>query len=363
MDILNLMRSVFPKTIDKNKPVFSALVANENGDAALQKQIVDLLSYMKEWTSTPDIYRQSGDMLIKTITFFSFLERFADESERNLKERFRAIFVRNHDEKWGTPFDVKNVFKQYFPRAVIYLVENTNKIDDTDPGLRNLLLDGDIAEEEPTDWTLTNCNAEQAARFSGAYGISLKNTGAKLSQTVDVNSSSTYFLHFFIKGSVLVQIKNNSNKYWDNHDKTWKSSEVNNVINSIDAWNNRSLFFITEEETESVSITFLYNGILTYIDYFRLFAKQNYSSFTVIVHFDGNTGSKVFGLAAGDDDPNIETTSPTPPQPRYSNYGYFDQSFLSGVAAGYAKDVYEELLDYLRSQGVKAYLDIVVKDY
>ena len=45
------------------------------------------------------------------------------------------------------------------------------------------------------------------------------------------------------------------------------------------------------------------------------------------------------------------------------NYGYYDKSFLSGVAAGYAKDVYEELLDYLRPQGVKAYLDIVIKDY
>ena len=67
-------------------------------------------------------------------------------------------------------------------------------------------------------------------------------------------------------------------------------------------------------------------------------------------------------MAAGDDDPNIETTSTTPPQPRYSNYGYYDKSFLSGVTVGYAKDVYEDLLDYLRSQGVKAYLEIIVKD-
>ena len=88
-----------------------------------------------------------------------------------------------------------------------------------------------------------------------------------------------------------------------------------------------------------------------------------YGSFTVIAHFEGDTAAGAFGLAGGNADPNIETESPTPPQPRYSNYGYYDKSFLSGVPIGFAKDLYEELLDYLRSQGVKAYLDIVVMDY
>lgn len=361
MDVLNVMRSVFPKTIDKSKPVFSSLVANEEGNAALQKQIIDLLSYMKEWTSTPNIYEQTGVMLSKTVAFFSFLERFADESERSLKERFRAIFVRNHDSKWGTPFDVKNVFRQYFPRATIYLVENTNKIDSVEPGLGNLLLDGDINEEIPTAWTLTNCAANSNSRFSGAYGIELNQSGAILSQSVNIDASSTYFLHFFLKGSVLVQIKNNNEKYWNELTETWDDTAVNNEFNS-ENWDNKSLFFITGLEDESITVSFLYNDVDTFIDYFRLFKKQSYSSFTVIIHFEGTTGTGAFGLAAGDDDPNVETTSPTPPQPRYSNYGYYDKSFLSGVPIGYAKDVYEDLLDYLRSQGVKAYLDIIVKD-
>ena len=361
MDVLNVMRSVFPKTIDKSKPVFSSLIANEENNAALQKQILDLLTYMKEWTSTPDIYEQTGVMLMKTVSFFSFLERFSEESEKSLKERFRAIFVRNHDTKWGTVYDVKNVFKQYFPNANIFLVENTNKIDATEPELGNLLLDGDINEEEPSDWTLVNCSADTAARFSGSYGISLGSSGGILSQSVNINASSTYFLHFFLKGNILVQIKNNNDKYWNKATENWEDTVVNNEFFSED-WDNKSLFFITNSETESVTVSFLYNGVTTFIDYFRLFKKQAYSSFTVIVHFEGNLGSNVFGLAAGDDDPNIETTSPTPPQPRYSNYGYYDKSFLSGVPIGYAKDVYEDLLDYLRSQGVKAYLDTVVKD-
>ena len=362
MDLLNQMRGTFPKTIDKSKPVFSAIVANSQGTGAIQKQIVDLLAYMKEWTSTPDIYEQTGDMLAKTANFFTFLERFADETDEGFKARIKAIFVRNHDKKWGTPFDIKNVFRQYFSHANIFLIENTNKIDATEPGLGNLFLDGDITTETPTDWSLTNCSATFNARFSKSYGIEFNQSGGVLSQVVNVNSSAAYFLHFFLKGKINVQIKDNHNKYWDYSSKEWKDSAVNNILESED-WNNETLFFITDNNASSVTVYFRYVDTLTYADYFRLFAKQPYSSFTVIAHFEGNTAVNAFGLAAGDADPNIETTGSTPPQPRYSNYGYYDKSFLSGVPVGFASDIYEDLLDYLRSQGVRAYLDIVVRDY
>ena len=360
MDLLNLMRASFPKSIDTSKPVFSALIANENSDAALQKQLLDLFAYMEEWTSTPDIYEQSGDLLIKTVTFFSYLEMFADETEKSLKNRFKAIFVRNHDKKWGTPTDIKNVFKQYFPHATVYLVENTNKIDAT-AGLGNLFLDGDINSYSPEGWSLTNCSVTSDARFSGKYGVTLSAANSDLSQSVNVSSASPYFLHFFLYGNVNVQIKDNNNKYWDFTSKTWKDAPINNYFETTD-WNNETLYFITTGTASSVTVSFLYGGAESYIDYFRLFAKQPYGSFTVLVHFEGNTAVGAFGLAAGDSDPNIETTSPTPPQPRYSNYGYYNQAYLSGLAAGFAKDIYEDLLDYLRPQGVKGYLDILLRD-
>ena len=363
MDLTTQIRGNFPKTINKGKPVFSGLIANDKQNAAIQKQIVNLLAYMKEWTSTPNVYEQTGEMLNKSITFFSFLERFADESEASILARFRAIFVRNHDKKWGTPYDVKNVFKQYFPHATIYLIENTNKIDSTEPGLANLLEDGEIETETPTDWTLINCAVSEDARFSKAYGIEMNQAGGILSQVVNINADSTYFLHFFLKGKIDVSVKNNSNEYWDFSSKEWKNTPVYNRFESVEDWNNQSLFFITSENDSSVEIAFNYVDSITYIDYFRLFAKQPYGSFTVIAHFDGNTSVGAFGLAAGNDDPNIESQSETPPQPRYSHYGYFDKNFLSGVPIGFATDIYEDLLDYLRAQGVRAFLDIVVRDF
>lgn len=377
MNLLNQMRESFPKTIDKTKPVFSSLIANANNNGALQKQLIDLFAYMQEWTSTPDIYEQTGEMLMKTVTFFSFLVRFADETEHSLKKRFSAIFVRNHDERWGTPFDIKNVFKEYFPHAVIYLVENTNNIDSVEPGMGNLLLDGDIDTPTPEAWTLTNCSAIVDARFSKTYGIELSQSGAVASQTVTVTNRKrtndtepytyknlTYFLHFFLKGKVNVQVFNSANnKYWDFKNTEWKSTAVNNTFTTED-WDNCSLYFITEGDDDETDITvsFHYVDTLSYLDYFRLFQKQSYSSFTLIAHYEGNVAQDVFGLAAGESDPNVETTSPTPPQPRYGNYGYYDKSYLSGAPIGYATDIYQDLMDYIRSQGVKAYFSTVIKD-
>lgn len=389
MNLTEQIRGNFPKTIDKSKPVFKALIANDNSDAAIQKQLVYLFNYMKEWISTPNVYEQRGTMLEKTIKFFSFLERFTDETEKSLKNRFGAIFIRNHDTKWGTPYDVKSVFRQYFKNATIYLVENVNKIDASEPELANLFLDGDFSTSSPTDWDLTKCTVSAEARFSKSFGVLFDQSGGTLSQTVNVPLrtvkeggvvtdilDTTFYVHLFLKGKVSVQIKNSADKYWDFTSKTWKNTETDNFLDTAVKdregnitsyeWNNKSIYFTIKnpvDVTEEVTITFKYADVESYADYFRLYQKQPYSSFTVIAHFEGNTASKAFGLAAGNADPNIETQESTPPQPRYSNYGYYDKSFLSGVPIGFASDIYEDLLDYLRAQGVKAYLEIVIRDY
>lgn len=462
MDLLEQIRGNFPKTIDKDKPVFSSLIVNDEGTASIQKQLSDVIEYMKEWISTPNIYDQTGVMLEKTVNFFSFLERYADETETSLKNRFKAIFVRNHDKRWGTAFDVKNVFKQYFPHATIYVVENTNKIDDVTPGLANMFVDGDISTSSPTAWSLSNCVASSYSRFSKAYGIEMNQANSVLKpvEDIEVTANKTYFIHFFLNGEVNVIIKDNQDKYWNYESKEWEDSIVKNSfstaildqegnITSYD-WDNRYLFFKASENTTSVEITFEMKGVGqkasaevqftrgtpiltdtvipsgtrvsntdgtlvfvttedavitkeqttsnlvkvvaeefglnyiigandinkivgglddisvdnpertaggTYLDYFRMFAKQPYGSFTVIAHFEGNTSMGVFGLAPGDDDPDPL------PQPKYSRYGYYDKSFLSGIPIGFASDIYEDLLDYLRAQGVRAFLEIVIRDY
>ena len=65
---------------------------------------------------------------------------------------------------------------------------------------------------------------------------------------------------------------------------------------------------------------------------------------------------KAMKLAPGNADPTDKIKD-------YKKYDYFDHAFITGVAAGFAQDIYNDLLNLLRAQGVKAYLEIVVKDY
>lgn len=349
MTIRDQLRANFPKTIDKSAPVFSALVANDEGTGAFEYELNHLIQFMSEWTQTPDVYQQTGEMLDMTIKFFSFLERFTDEKDKSIKNRFAAIFIRNHDQIWGNPYDVKRVFEQYFPSADIYYMENTN-----DFATENLITDGDFTTGS-AEWTYTGGAAvDRTARFSKAYGV-LMPQSSTLSQEIDIDNAGTYFVHFFLKGDVKVAIKNNDNDYWDPETETWGATAAYTTFTK-DEWDNCSLFFITDQNMTSIEVEFTGNAATdACIDYVRLFEKQTYSSFTIIAHFEGTSGGETMKLAPGVADPATEISD-------YGLYDYFDHTYVSGVAAGFAQDIYTDLLNLLRPQGVKAYLDIVVKD-
>ena len=215
----------------------------------------------------------------------------------------------------------------------------------------NIRIEGAI----PVTRTLTDCSVSNNI-------ITMPQKTSNADYVGDVASTETYKLKYNFKGRLAVVVQNDNNEYWDFSANTWKSNAVSNEFFSNERTEKELSITANASTTE---LTIDYVMIPNYLDYFRLFRKQPYSSFTVIAHFIGNTSMGAFGLAAGDDDPNIVVPDPDPdhpPQPRYGNYGYYDKSFLSGVPIGFANDIYEDLLDYLRSQGVKAFLDIVVKD-
>lgn len=351
MTLKEQMWANFPKTVKRNGEVFSAMVANDEGTAAFEYELINLMAYMKEWVSTPNVYEQSDDMLDKTVTFLSYFERFSDETDASLKNRFGAVFVRNHNEVWGTPYDIKTVFAKYFPSATVFLIENTN--DTTDD---NLISDGDFTESGD-GWTFTGSGLSTAARFSKTYGVSLEKAG-KAVQTVELSNmeDKTYFLHFFMKGSLKVGIKNNAGKYWNSNSKSWTSSATYSEFVS-EEWEAKSIFILTDSEMTSIEFEFLGNGgKIAYFDYVRLFEKKTYPSFTVVAQFEADSSKLALKLAPGQDDPSEQVSD-------YEKYDYYDQSFVTGVGAGFAQDIYNDLLNLLRANGVKAYLEILTKDY
>jgi len=360
MVVKNILRGSFPTTVNKSGREFSALIANDKGNAAVENQLRALLTYMNEWIKTPNVYEQTGTMLEKTVTFFSYLEMFTDETELSLKNRFSALFVRNHDKKWGTKYDITKLFQQYFPSGNVYVIENTGD-SDTD----NLIEDGDFTDEELNVWQMNDCNFSTQARFSGTNGIEF-NAGGTLSQTINLSNSEaeTYFLHFFSQnGKIKVSVKNSENEYWNKKTRAWQSTKVQLELENKDTWEPYDLWFMVAPESTSVTIEFEAETNNVFVDYVRMFKKELYGSFTVITQFEGETSGSALSLAPGNDDPLNEGESTTVVPEYYDKFEYFDNTFMTGTGAGFAQDIYADLLDYVRSSGVKAYLELVTKDF
>ncbi len=419
----------FPSTIRKDSKIFSALVANSTRTGALETVIDDLEKYANEYSKTKDIYDEIGEMLDKTTDFFTFLERFTDEYDEALKNRIAAIFVRNNDEKWGNPHNVKNVFRQYFKSGKIFLIENTDIFTlDEDYGSRNksLVVDGDFQNESEL-WELSNNSIiDPVARFSRSYGLLLESSSDFAKQDIEVDTSlyddyevraddtytsiakmfygnetladyikeysdnpdtlvveeeikipkrNVYFLHFFLKGSCGVIIKDSdNNKYWNNIEKKWQNASITNTFTSkTNEWTDINLFTLNgykEEDTyysvQNIQLTFIGNSG-GYVDYIRLFKKQDNPSFSMLCQFEGNTSESALALATGGADIDAETHTEDEkividgPE-KFDNFGYYENVYITGATSGFAQDLYDDLLEYVKSSGVQTFLEIVNRD-
>ena len=292
------LRDAFPSLINKSGKVFKALVANPEGNGTIERIFNDLESVRDKWCNSPDFYHQDGEMFDKTLSFFSYLTRLFDESDQSLKRRNELLFYRDGDTVWGDIWDVKKIFRRYFGTDKVYIVNNTN------PAEENLISDGDF-EKQNNSWQLDGCAYDSEARFCERTGVKFADVGT-CKQTVSVERNSTYFLHFFLQGKIAVQIKDNNGRYWNpqtgefgSWSDTPKSTEY-----SADKWDAKSIFFLTDNTTTAVTISFIgLPGENAFLDYVRLFLKMAYSTFTLVVIFGGIYTDDTMGFAPGTDDP------------------------------------------------------------
>lgn len=343
MTIKEQLRSNFPGNIDKTKKEFCSLIANEDGNAVIESILTDLLTYMSEWKNCKDVYSQEGVMLDKSANLISYMERFTDESDVQFKNRINAIFVRHGDTTWGTPFNIKRVFEQYFELANVFVVENAGTEED------NLIQDFDFNSTESSNWKLNNAEICSKARFSKSFGVNFFNEGSCSQEITEIKKETPYYLHFFYKGEIKVCIQDDEGMYWNNHAWTNEKSEIK--LESSE-WKDGQIFFKNHFSSQ-ILISF-YGTENTYLDYIRL-SEYKFPSFSVLIQIEGSVAKNALSLASGRKDPdeNID----------YEKAGYYDKSFLTGVAAGFAKDLYEDLLSYIKSTGIKGNLEIVNKDY
>lgn len=305
--VADFIRGVFSSLVDKDDEIFKALLASDNAETpgTVEKFFNDIEETRDKWCNSPNVYEQEGEMLEKTLSYLSILTRAYNENDDSLKWRNRLLYVRNGDTVWGDRWNVIRLFKAYFDSDYVYIVNNTDEIKN------NLLSDGDF-EGNTGAWALESCEKSSEACFCGRYGVLFNGVG-KCSQGANVAADSVYFLHYFMRGNVDVQIKDNNGRYWKpaapyvDEFGAWANTPVKiNARGDPEKWKPASVFFLTDNTVSSVTISFLgVDGEETSIDYARLFKKENYSAFTLVVVFSGRTTKDTMGLAPGTDDPIV----------------------------------------------------------
>ena len=394
----DFIKSVFSTLVNKDDEIFKALFTNDKGTGTVEKAFTDLEKTRNEWCNNSDIYNQAGEMLEKSLSYLSVLKRFFRESDESLKARNELLFYRNGDTLWGDKWDIIGLFKAYFGTDQVFIINNTNENDE------NLLKDGDF--EAKNTWVLDNCAYDPEARFSERTGILFDSDGT-CKQLVEVEFDSTYFLHFFVKGIIGIEITDNNGRYWNSKNGEFGGWQLSPYLNHIDAnlWDAKSIYFLTDNLVQNVTINFTgIHGNITYIDYARLFKKGNYSSFTLLVCLGSGYNDDTIIMAPGEGDPvkkrdytgfgyysdgkQDDENEPLPEDIKltnntfingeeslapwesdsdgyeldYSKMSYIEQAHLLGFESVYQENAYTELLDIVKPAGIMAYIEILTRE-
>jgi hypothetical protein len=348
----DFLRSVFSALVNKDDEVFKALFANAEETGAIETVFNEIEKTRDEWCNNSDVYNQTGEMLEKTLSYFSVLERLFEESDTSYKYRNALIFYRNGDTLWGDKWDVLNIFKAYFGTNQVFIVNDTNSIEE------NILLDGDF--EEKNAWILEDCNYDPSARFSERIGVYFNSPGI-CKQTVSLDSGSTYFVHFFLSGNIGVQIKDNNDRYYDaarGEFGEWVSHPAVNDFSTSD-WDAKRIFFLTDALVNSVTISFIGKAEeVSLLDYVRLFKKGNWSSFTLVASFSGIYTKDTLAMTPGTDDPAGSENNGI----NYELMSYIEHANLLGMDTVKQESVYAELLEIVRAGGIASYIEIVTRE-
>ena len=340
--------------INKHDPVIQAVLSDFDGHGATANELTDLVAFIDYYTRTDDMEDHEGESLEMIVKQFTKLRRYLEESDSVLLRRMRALTERGGDTVFGTATDIEHVFETYFGSFNAYVCENTAK--------ENIMQNGDF--EEDGDWSLAGGAAYTAdARFSGKRGLYFSGaSGASCFQTIADLSAGVYTLHFFLKGTCGLIIKDAGGRYfnadekrlWHDEVNPWQTEAVTNWFNHDD-WLNAFCFIALPAKTAHVTITFVsVTGKEAGIDYARLFLKPLNPSYTVVIQYEG--------YAIMDKTLHLGIAAATPiPDVNYAHESYFDHAYIVGRKGAFQSVVYKSVLDMVRPRGIEALVEFVEK--
>lgn len=347
----DFIKGVFSPMVDRTDEVFKALFTDGEGSGTIEKIFSELEEERKLWEETgSDIYRQSGEQLGKTIELFLLLKKLPNDTDEMVRSWISVLFYRNGDTVWGNRQNILGLFKTFFDTENVFIVNNTEPFTD------NLLTDGDF-EEAVNGWNVTGgVSYDNNARFEGETGIQLVSEG-DVSQTVEkIKANSVYFIHFFVKGKIKVNITDNNGRSW-NSDSTefgeWVQSEYWKSFSSKE-WNNMDFYIRTDDTVDSIKVSFAYDGVESMLDYVRLNGKTRTSTFSVIVKSGASATDETSNLAPGQSD-SVQGVD-------YKIMSYYDKNYILGSPGTSLYNTGLKILEIVKPAGIQAYLEILADD-
>lgn len=127
------------------------------------------------------------------VYFFTGLKRFPGEVSLDLIRRMKSLLIRECDwrsERFGTPWDLKNVLCYYVDRESLYYIPNAV--------ITNLMINGDFENSISGEWTFSPSGDRTiGGSFTGNYKAEFT-AFSSIEQTVAVESGA-YILNCFVK--------------------------------------------------------------------------------------------------------------------------------------------------------------------
>lgn len=350
---------------------------NDYNCGAIANQLEYINGYIEEITGftlleLPDPYVDIA------VFFFTGLKRFPDEATGDLLRRVYSLLIREAEwrsERFGTPWDIKNVFAYYVDRELLYYIQNRVITD--------ILINGDFESAIGAEWTFTPSGDRSIGDpFTNDYKVDFTSFNS-LEQTVAV-TTGTYILNCFIKAiagppegfayaydiaepvvtgaafteqdfgfvegsgplpeseievfSLIVQ-RDSDSQYFNTETLSWQAGTPQNKFSTIGGEYQLAEFFIVADGSYNITITFS-KFVDFYLDRVQ-FGKKLYPSFELLYIDSGDPEG--FAFAYDIAETNVDGAAFTEQ----------DFGFSSGTS-NYSDQYYQNLLDTVKASGVEA---------
>lgn len=322
---------------------------NDFNCGAFCNQLEYLYEFIREATN-PDLDTLVDPYVDIVVYFFTGIKRNGGETDVSLLERMRSLIVRECDwvsERFGTPWDILNVFCTYIDRSFLYYIPNSV--------LTDILVNGDFEDPIVSEWTiLPSGDRTIEDSLTGSYKIDFTSI-TSISQVVAV-TAGTYILNSFADPIVSpvgdtdifnLTIQRSSDSYYFNTSTlAWVVSDPLNKFTTDSDGYQLAEFFVIVDGSYNLTITFT-KIVSFWLDHVE-FGEKLYPAFEIL-YVDTGLGidfasSWVDGVTPND------------------NTAFNDIDFMFGTGTSvYSSTYYQSILDILTASGVKGIFNREIK--